>query len=288
MSDTATLEPPATPPASTPPSVFASGLEFAPDWFKTALPEEFHGLAKDAKSLPDVFARLKGSRDELASRGSGLRVPGEKATDEERATFQKELYKLAGVPEKPEEYELAPPEGMEADTDLIAAVAKLGPEIGLSKAAASKLAEAYNQHILGRAEKIRAEETAAVEADRKALATELGDKADSSIALAKEAAKRNGWPEETMDPTNEAFVGASAFKLVLGLAQELAKATGSDRTGQGQGTGGSQAKDWDWAVRVQKGTEPESEYIKDRSHPKYAETWAAIEAAGKAKFPGQR
>lgn len=278
-----------TPPGqpAAPPAIFTDGLTFAPDWYRQ-LPEEFHGLAKDAKSLPDVFARLKGSRDELAARGSGLKIPGEKATDDERAAFTKELYRHLGVPETPDAYELKAPEGMEADTELIQMVAQLGPEIGLSKAGATKLAEAYNQQMAARLEKMRADETARLDADRKALATELGDKADTAVSMAKAAAQRHGWPAETMDPANEHFVGAQAFKLVHSLASELAIAQGGDRTGQNAGTAGSRAKDVDWAVRVQQGQEPESEYIRDRGHPKYDETWRSIHAAYAAKFPGRR
>ncbi len=281
-----------TPPAggapdgqqSTPPAIFADGLNFAPDWHK-ALPEEFHGLAKDAKSLPDVFARLKGSRDELAARGTGLKIPGEKASDDERAAFTKELYRHLGVPETPDAYELSPPEGMEADKELIDMVAKLGPEIGLTKAGASKLAEAYNQQMAARVEAIRAEEAARVEAERKELAAELGDKADAAVAMVKAAGKRHGWPEEVMDPSHENFVGAQAFKLIHALSSELAIAQGGDRTGQSVGTAGSRAKDAGWALRVQQGVEPESDYIKDRAHPKYEETWAAISAAYASSYP---
>lgn len=284
-----------TPPAggapdgqqSTPPAIFADGLNFAPDWHK-ALPEEFHGLAKDARSLPDVFARLKGSRDELAARGTGLKIPGEKATDDERAAFTKELYRHLGVPETPDAYDLTPPDGMEADKKLIDMVAKLGPEIGLTKAGASKLAEAYNAQMAARIEKVRSEEGARLDAERKELAAELGDKADSAVAMVKAVAKRNGWPEEVMDPTNENFVGAQAFKLIHSLASELAVAQGGDRTGQQAGSAGSRAKDADWALRVQQGQEPESDYIKDRAHPKYDETWRAIHAAYAAKHPGKK
>jgi len=260
-------------------------MDFAPDWHK-ALPEEFHGMAKDAKSLPEVFSRMKGMRDEISARGTGLRVPGEASTDDEKAAFQRDLYHHLGVPDTPEAYDLKPPDGMEADAELIGLVAKLGPEIGLSKTAATKLADVYNQHMLARIEKIKADGVEARKLEHDGLTKDLGDKADGAVALAKGAAKRFGWPEESMDPTNEGFIGADAFKLVYGLAAELAKANGTDRT-NGDGRNNSQVRDAAWAKRVQEGSEPESEHLKT-GHPKFNETWAAIQAAYAVSFPGKR
>lgn len=272
--------PPPTPPAggdtppATPPAILADGLNFAPEWH-TALPEEFQGLAKDAKSLTDVLARLKSARDDIANRGSGLKIPGEKATDDEKAAFRSTLYKHLGVPESADDYDLAPPEGFDADTDLIKEISAVMPKAGVTKEGAKLIADAYSQVIIKRAEAIKAEAAKEREADRAALATEYGDKIDSAIAQAKEAARAAGWPEETMDPTHEAFVGAKPFALVQSLLSRIAKAEGVDRTGGNTSPQGS-VRDAAWGKRVMAGLEPESAAYLNRAHPQHQEIHKAV------------
>jgi len=274
-----------TPPAAAP-SIFADDqLTFAPDWHKTALPEEFHGLAGDAKSLKDVFARLKGSRDELAARGTGLRVPGEKATDEERTQFRADLLKHLGVPETADAYDLKPPEGTQVDEELIKEVSAIMPKAGVTKEGAKLISDTYNAVLQKRAEAIRAEQTRVRETERTELAAEYGDKVDTVVAQAKQVAKDAGWPEETMDPTNEAFVGAQPFRLIQGLLARIAKAEGVDRTG-GNHTRVA-AKDRAWAERVIAGKEPESTAYNNRHDPDnkrvYDEVMQAFAVAAGAK-----
>lgn len=280
MDDTTppTPTPPAgggTPPPNTPPAILADGLNFAPEWY-TALPEEFQGLAKDAKSIPDVLARLKSARDDIANRGSGLKIPGEKATDEEKSQFRATLYKHLGVPETPDDYDLSAPEGFDSDTELIKEIAAVMPKAGVTKEGAKLIADTYSKVIAQRVQAIQAQAQAEREADRQALATEYGTKIDAAVAQAKEAAKAAGWPEETMDPTHDAFIGAKPFQLIQSLLSRVAKAEGVDRTG---GTSLANVRDAAWGKRVMAGLEPESAAYKDRAHPQHEEIHKAVLAA---------
>lgn len=286
---TTTAPPPAAgepAPASTPPAIFAEGLNFTDEWH-TALPEEFHGLAKGTKSLPELVGRLKVARDDIATRGSGLKVPGEKATDEERAQFRSSLLQHLGVPQKAEDYDLSPPEGMEADADLIKEISAIMPQAGVTKEGAKLISDTYTKVMAARVEQIRAEAARERAEDREALAKEHGDKIDSLVAAAKAVAKEAGWPEETMDPTHEAFIGAKPFNLIQGLIARIAKAEGVERSG-GPGTGASTVRDAAWAKRVMAGLEPESAAYKDRAHPENKAVHAAVLAAYKVSHPGKK
>jgi len=89
------------------------------------------------------MADLKGRAD-----NSGLKIPGENATPEEREAFHKAL----GRPDAPEGYELGdkgidPASGIQLDPDLKDWSAKTFHALGLPKETAQKLNEAWNERI---------------------------------------------------------------------------------------------------------------------------------------------
>jgi hypothetical protein len=284
MSDPASTPPAGESSPSTPPTIFSEGLNFAPDWH-TSLPEEYHGLARDAKSLTDVFARLKGARDDISARGSGLKVPGEKATDDERAAFKADLLKHLGVPETPDAYDIKPPEGIGFDESVLKELAAVMPKAGITPDGAKLIADTYYGALLKQAETIRTQAAQEREADKEALAKTYGDKIDTMVSAAKAIAKEAGWPEETMDPTNDGFIGAEPFKLIQHLLARVAKAEGVDRTGE---SGTKPAGDtMEWARATMAGTSSDSEAWKNQHHPDHKRIAARIEAVYRQAHPGK-
>jgi hypothetical protein len=283
---TTTTAPAATtqPATGSPPAIFADGLNFAENWH-TTLPEEFHGLAKDTKSLTDVFARMKGMRDDISARGTGIKVPGEKATDEEKNQFKADLLKHLGVPDTPDAYDIKPPEGIGFDEGVLKELAAVMPKAGLTPDGAKLIASTYYGALLKQAEHIKAEAAKERAADKAALATEYGDRIDGLVSAAKAVAKEAGWPEETMDPTHEGFIGAAPFKLIQHLIARAAKAEGVDRTAGGATT--PPADDMTWAKATMEGKTAESEAWKSSAHPDHKKIAERITAAFKAAYPGK-
>jgi len=281
---TETPPPPATPDATQPvppSSIFVDdNLTFAPDWHKR-LPEEFHGTVEGAQNLLGLVTRLKGLRDKQANPGSVLSLPGDKATDAERQEFRAAALRHLGVPDSADGYDLSAPEGFEADAELVKEISAIMPKAGVTKDGAKLISDTYNAILLKRAEAIRAEDAQVREAERVELAGEYKDRINTVVAQAKQVARDAGWPEESMDPTSESFVGAKPFRLIQGLLSRIAKAEGVDRTGGDISRATS--RDRSWAERVIAGKEPESAAYNNKNDPDNKRIWGEVLEAFKHK-----
>jgi hypothetical protein len=102
--------------------------------------EAFKGLAKQS----DVFQKFVDLTEK--SKGS-VTIPGEKATDEEKAAF----YQKLGRPESAEKYSFSKPEGLPEDvpysTELETAFKQMAHKINLSDAQAKELFNWYHNDL---------------------------------------------------------------------------------------------------------------------------------------------
>src|SRR5215510_2794323 len=129
---------PTAPPAPVVPAESTPSIPTTPTDWRSGLTGEFAGLAQE-KSL-DVFkgnswnevgpALTKAfieTKKLVGVKPNGLLDPGEKATPEEKATYQAELRKRFGVPDKPTDYKIRRPEvAQDGDWDAAAETTFLG------------------------------------------------------------------------------------------------------------------------------------------------------------------
>lgn len=123
---------------------------------------------------------LKGKAD------GAIKVPGDDATEEQKAEFRKAL----GVPEKPEGYELEVPDT--ADQGLVTWYRDTAHHLGLSAAQATSLFQSYNGMV---AQKIQAAQEAretALAADMEAIKTEWGDNYEANAEVVRRAQEKFG------------------------------------------------------------------------------------------------
>lgn len=105
-------------------------------WEKTGL----SGLVTDHFKMGEEYQSLKGKLE------GTVKVPGEKATDEERIAF----YKALGVPDKPDGYEIKRPEkmpeGMSYDEALEGSFKEVAHKVGLTPSQTQAIVEMFNNH----------------------------------------------------------------------------------------------------------------------------------------------
>lgn len=125
------------------PSERPAWMSSLPDAYKES---ETFSQFKEPSQAWERFDKL------LEAEGRSVAIPGETATDEERAAF----YNKLGRPEKIEGYELKKPEklpeGVPYSPEMITAFSNLAFEAGLSKAQAVKVHDWYYQSVVKGAE----------------------------------------------------------------------------------------------------------------------------------------
>ncbi len=216
-----------------------------------------------------------------------VKVPGEGATPEEIAAY----YKAIGVPEKPEDYGLKPPEklpdGLQHDAEMEKAFLSRARELGLTKSQVAALRDFQINYLGESVAKNRAAMAQVIEAEKAELTKRFGDKLDGTIAEAKALANQKWVPEGmkkyltggAVDPQSGDFAGADFLEFVAAAA----RATGEDRGAGGIRGAGSAAVDLAQAKDIM--TNPKnplhSEYIKGTG-----DVFNRVTAAYKAAFPG--
>lgn len=115
------------------------------DW-RSMVPEGFRDKAwlSKYKTPEDLFKGIDEMQGVLGKKAVGLVPPGENATDEEKATYQGELRKALGVPDKPEGYQIAMPEGLNPDPVMFPWFQGAAHKAGLSPSQAQALSDEYN------------------------------------------------------------------------------------------------------------------------------------------------
>lgn len=201
---------PATPPADAAPSTPP-----AADW-RAALPEDVRAAPSMQKFKdPAELAKSYLEAEKLIGR-KGVIVPGEGATPEEVAAYRAAI----GVPEAPDAYGLAAPEGLpegvwnEESAKVYAAKAH---ELGLTGAQAKGLAEWFA--------KSQAEAMGAAEPWEPKLKQEWGAQFQDNLALAQRAARQFGADEATLAK----LAGAAGDAGVMRMFHKIGAALGEDK-----------------------------------------------------------
>jgi len=228
----------------------AGGGEIDPDWYgslgdkpgdgETASNRDYV-KAKGFKDIDGVVKAYRAAEKGLHDSGR-IKVPGENASDDERAAF----YKAIGVPEDVSGYEIKLPEtngGLELDTTLIGSLAEKALAAGTPKAGFEAVANAFvemqvAQHLervaledQGREETFKAwgaekaQNIALCNSAMRALGLSQSDIAAMQLALAKPAA--DGEPAKA----GSARVFEILKKIGGGIAEDVLTTGGAGRWG---------------------------------------------------------
>lgn len=167
---------------------------------------------------------------------AGLKLPGKDAKPEDWATF----YKQIGRPEKPEEYEIPVPEGM--DGAFAKEMAPILHKHGLTTAQAKGLAEDWN----AMQSKQQQDAIKAIDAQNKVeeadLKNEWGQNHDANMHFAKLAVKQF-LPQEKAGAMIDAIESAIGYKATIQFLHGIGKGLGEhDAAGMGDNNGGASAK----------------------------------------------
>lgn len=188
------------------------------------LPEE-HRSAESLKKFTksdtgevDVGGLFKSYSELEKLLGGSIRIPGENATEEEKADFRRKL----GVPDKPEEYGIAF-DG--ADPEFLTEFTKVSHELGIPKVQAQKLADWYYNSTVKKMQALNA-------ATQKHLEEEWGADYDKNLLLAKRVMLQFV-PEE--DATAIEFGELGSNPTLIKIFHGIAKAIGEGRFLQSQG-----------------------------------------------------
>lgn len=174
------------------------------DWRRVLAGEDDKTL-KDLERFADPGSFVKAFKDTqtaLRNKTDGMiKLPGEKATDEERHEFAKAL----GIPESPDKYEIKvkPPEGLEigeADKAFLSkAVAKLHASGGLaaSPQVANLAHEIYYDFMQEQAAMMAASAVVKAKEAEATLRKEWGAEYETNLGLANEALRAYGGKDMT-------------------------------------------------------------------------------------------
>jgi hypothetical protein len=215
-----------------------------PDWYdqiSADVPEGESASLRDwlkSKGVKDINGLTKSYRDaEKGLRDSGrIKVPGEGATDEERASFHKAI----GVPDDVTGYEVKMPEttgGLELDSDMVGKLADIAHKSGVPKGGFEAIANAYvESQVAAHLERVQREDQG-----RDAILTEWGASKDQKIAEANAAMRTLDLSKSdvaamqaalgTPDKAGSARVLEILQKIGAGIAEDVLSTGGSGRFG---------------------------------------------------------
>jgi hypothetical protein len=215
-----------------------------PDWYdqiSADVPEGESASLRDwlkSKGVKDINGLTKSYRDaEKGLRDSGrIKVPGEGATDEERASFHKAI----GVPDDVAGYEVKMPEtngGLELDSDMVGKLAEIAHKSGVPKGGFEAIANAYvESQVAAHLERVQRED-----AGREATLAEWGANKDQKIAEANAAMRTLGLSKNdvaamqvalgTPEKAGSARVLEILQKIGAGIAEDVLSTGGTGRFG---------------------------------------------------------
>jgi len=162
--------------------------------------------------------------DAMKNSTGAVKVPGDDATDDERAAF----YNKIGRPEAADKYELINPElpeGMKIDTELGVSFRDFAHKTGLTQKQAKAAFEFYNNHMVSQFSEMEKARQEAVVKGGEALKTEWGTAFDRNMEVIKRTYERFGNEEFTkfMDDS-----GMGNIPIVLKTFLEIGKTTLDD------------------------------------------------------------
>lgn len=194
----------------------------------------------------DVNALAKGLLDGKATISRSIRVPGEDASDEDKASFNssllekapnlmlkpnfdepeqsKEFFRTLGMPSAAEEYEapkIEAPEGVEVNAAQMEAFKAIAHSAGLTKAQYTNVVTAFMKGQV---------DSASVKVDEhkvamKALAEEWGMATDSRTSAAVLAAKASGAPDNIIAAVEAGNAPPAMVKWLHSIGEQIGDET---------------------------------------------------------------
>jgi len=186
-----------------------------PTWMDQ-LPDDYK-QDEDGKGFATIGDLYKSFKDLKGKAEGAVKVPGEGATEEDVESF----YRSIGKPEKPDEYEIKAPEGLE-DLDLNL-FRDLFHKNHLTKKQAEGLFAGYTE-LLSKAleEQVNIAERELEEA-KTALKTEFGDKYNEEAEYATRALKQFGTEELQKALGDQVKSNPALFKFLAKIGRALAE-----------------------------------------------------------------
>lgn len=227
--------PPSTPPAADTPlprgwheSILTPDGKFAEAW-QDKLPDDFADDRAMLGRYTDLKSFVKAFKDNMTAaraKSEGLvKVPGQDATDEDRAAY----YKAIGVPDDPKGYGIKAPEklpdGVKWDDSLSEKFAGIAHQAGLTPSQVAKLTEWQVAQVAEQVGATRESAAQAMEAEKKELNRTFGADLPKAVDLAQRIAKQEGLSPDIADPQSPNFWGVEALALLSRVAAKL----GEDR-----------------------------------------------------------
>ncbi len=197
--------------------------------------------------LPDGFSKFKSvdgalksyANLEQAMRSSNkVAIPGENASPEEIALFRSKT----GVPEKPDGYKIATPDGLPAElwpAEFVSGFQAKAHELGLSEKQATELAKWRGEQLGAEWKKGTETLIASRDAAIADLKKEWGASYDANVALAEKGAAAAGLTADVLKTTPELSNNPHFIRAMQAVALKLGedKGAGGDIRQQG-GNGG--------------------------------------------------
>lgn len=244
--------------------IIADNGAFSEGWTTKAFGADYNGPLAQAKDLSGLDKMLRDSMAAARVKTEGMvRVPGDTATDDERAAF----YKALGVPDDPKGYELTKPEklpdGVAWDDKFADDFASAAKAAGMTKGQVSKVLDWHFGKLSEQSAASKAALESSIAAEKAELQKTFGSNLDAVVNDAKALANAKWMPQSMrdyilnggVDPTHGSFGGVPFLEMLAAvkkLAGEDSNAGGIKPTTQS----GNTVAHW-------------KEVLKDPNHPDY-------------------
>lgn len=255
------------------------------DHWASSLPDEFKStpFVREAKDLSSFVKSAVETKKMVGA--DTVKIPGEKATDEERAQF----YAKLGRPEKPEEYspsdQVKLKEGL-MDEAILDDMKKTFHEAGISKSQAQKVLDTYFTKLNEGAENMESSRNQKIQEGLQGLQQEWGDDYTPKLDLARQAVKKLGG-DEFVSYLNESGLGDDP-RMIKVMAQ-VGELVADDQIGGSGGMSGSISSTGGALAEINR-LNADSEFIKqytDHSHPQHKQAVERMAALRSRAYPGK-
>lgn len=187
-------------------------------WIDT-IPEEYRGTMQ-ARGWDNTTDLAKGYANLVKLHGKNpnvLAMPGEDASDEERASF----YQALGRPESADKYDIKIPEGQVADEALLGKIREAAFNSGVSGDQLSSIVDTFHGYL---GELIESESQAnqvQAENDEAALRQEWGAAFESKVSQARAAMNQFEIDDHQLDALEKAMGVAGATRFLQNIGSRL-------------------------------------------------------------------
>ena len=207
--------------------------------WKDDLPEDLRSL-DTLKDIEDVNSLAKQFVDQSRYLGNSIRIPGEDASDEDRAAFRAKLvekhtglvelpvdpedeegyakvFDALGRPQKPDEYELPTIDGVELDKERTKRFAEAAHAAGMTKKQFGKVMGEIFKADAELLESKKGEHTTAMTA----LRAEWGDAFEGKLNRAAKVAELTNAPEGLVEAIRNGDTDTATLRWLDGLSTSL-------------------------------------------------------------------